>query len=141
VVAGPELREPAVERLVAELQALPPGSLVPRDWILGRLADHPPTPGAPFPGPAPAVDLTVEDLARLFGKRPSTVRAWIERGDFPGSYKLHGKEWRVPPSAFDAFQQAQRARSANPQAEAKADLAAWRTARRSRGGSHQDNER
>ena len=90
---------------------------------------------------APAVDRTVHDLATLFGKRPSTVRAWIERGDFPGSYKLHGKEWRIPPSAFDAFQQAQRARCANPQAEAKADLAAWRTARRSRGGSHQDNER
>ncbi len=141
MVAGPELREPAVERLVAELQALPPGSLVPRDWILGRLADHPPTPGAPFPGPAPAVDLTVDDLATLFGKRPSTVRGWIERGDFPGAYKLHGKEWRVPPSALDAFQQAQRARSANPQAEAKADLSAWRAARRSLTGPHQDKRR
>jgi len=134
------LREPAVERLVAELQALPPGSLVPRDWILGRLADHPPTPGAPFPGPAPAVDLTVEDLARLFGKRPSTVRAWIERGDFPGSYKLHGKEWRVPPAALDAFQRAQRARSATPHSGAKTDLAAWRSVRRSPRGSHHDTE-
>lgn len=53
MVAGPDLREPAVERLVAELQALPPGSLVPRDWILGRLADHPPTPGAPHVGHRP----------------------------------------------------------------------------------------
>lgn len=142
MVAGPELREPAVERLVAELQALPPGSLVPRDWILSRLADHhPPIPGAPFPGPAPAVDLTVDDLGTLFGKRPSTVRAWIERGDFPGAYKLHGKEWRVPASALDAFQQAQRARSANPQAEAKAGLSAWRAARRSPSGPPQDKGR
>jgi hypothetical protein len=128
-IARPEVKAPAVERLVAELQALPPGSLVPRDWILGRLADHPSRPGAPPPAPAHAVDLTVSDLATLFGKRPSTVRAWIERGDFPGAYKLHGKEWRVPPSALDAFQQTQRARSANPRAEAKADLSAWRTAK------------
>ncbi len=141
MVARPELREPAVERLVAELQALPPGSLVPRDWILGRLADHPPAPGAPFPVPAPAVDLTVDNLATLFGKRPSTVRAWIERGDFPGAYKLHGKEWRVPPSALDAFQQTQRAWSAKPQAGVKVDLSAWRATRRSPSSPHQDKER
>src|SRR2546428_5260417 len=102
-----EASELSMERLVAELQALPSGSLVPRDWVLGRLSE-PPTEAAPA---ALTVDLTVDALAALFGKRPSTVRAWIECGDFPGSYKLHGKEWRVPPSAFDAFQQAQRARS------------------------------
>ena len=141
MVAGPELSEPAVERLVAELQALPPGSLVPRDWILGRLADHPPTPGTPFPVPAPAVDLTVDSLAPLFGKRPSTVRAWIERGDFPGAYKLHGKEWRIPPSALDAFQHTQRSRSVKPHAGVKADLSAWRAIRRSPRGPHQDKER
>ncbi len=136
-----EASELSMERLVAELQALPSGSLVPRDWVLGRLSEPPTEAATPLLPAALTVDLTVDALAALFGKRPSTVRAWIERGDFPGSYKLHGKEWRVPPSAFDAFQQTQRARSANPQAEAKADLAAWRTARRSRGGSHQDNER
>lgn len=131
MVARPEGTAPAAVRLVTELQALPPGSLVPRDWILGRLAAHEPARDAPLPGTAPTVDRTVNDLAALFGKRPSTVRAWIERGDFPGSYKLHGKEWRVPPVALDAFQQAQRARSATPHAGVKADLAAWRSARRS----------
>lgn len=128
----PEVSVPAAERLVVELQALPPGSLVPRDWILGRLAPHMPAPDAPLPRIAPEVDRTVRDLATIFGKRPSTVRAWIERGDFPGSYKLHGKEWRVPPAALDAFQQAQRSCGATPHARARTDLAAWRSARRSR---------
>ncbi len=141
MVARPEVSEPAAERLVAELQALPPGSLVPRDWILGRLAVQVPAQDAPLQVTAPAVDRTVHDLATLFGKRPSTVRAWVERGDFPGSYKLHGKQWRVPPAALDAFQRAQRARSATPQAEAKTDLGAWRSARRSPRGSHLDSER
>src|SRR6059036_1903902 len=114
-----------------------PGTLVPRDWLLEQLSDTL-VQGAPS---ASFVDLTIQELATMFGKRPSTVRGWIERGDFPGAYKLHGKEWRVPPSALDAFQQAQRARSANPQAEAKADLSAWRAARRSLTGPHQDKRR
>jgi hypothetical protein len=113
-----------VERLVAELQALPPGSLVPRDWMLGRLTEEPSPPSAALPGTATTVDLTVGDLATLFGKRPSTLRGWIERGDFPGAYKLHHREWRVPRSALDAFQQAQRA-GGSP--KAPADLSAWRT--------------
>ena len=49
MVAWPEAREPAAERLVAELQALPPGSLVPRDWILGRLTEPVPARDAPLP--------------------------------------------------------------------------------------------
>src|SRR2546426_5022301 len=112
-----EAGELSVERLVAELQALPPGSLVPRDWVLGRLSEPPTEAATPLLPVALTVDLTVDALAALFGKRPSTVRAWIERGDFPGSYKLHGKEWRGPPSPFDPFQQTQRAPRAHPPAE------------------------
>jgi len=52
----------------------------------------------------------------------STVRAWVERGDFAGAYKLHGKEWRVPASAVEAFQNGQRRRTA----KSKARLSAWR---------------
>src|SRR5712671_1260064 len=123
---------PHLDSLRAALAAMPPGTLVPRDWVLERLSeDVPGLPTVETPAPPARVDLTIGDLAQLFGKQPSTVRGWVERGDFPGAYKLHGKEWRVPPSALDAFQQAQRARSANPQAEAKADLSAWRAARRS----------
>src|SRR5713101_3766307 len=135
-----EASELSMERLVAELKALPSGSLVPRDWVLGRLSEPPTEAATPLLPAALTVDLTVDALAALFGKRPSTVRAWIERGDFPGSYKLHGKEWRVPPPPLDAFQRAQRARSATPHSGAKTDLAAWRSVRRSPRGSHHDTE-
>src|SRR5205814_7168676 len=106
------------------LAAMPPGTLVPRDWVLEQLSDG--LPGAPaveIPAPPARVDLTIRDLAQLFGKRPSTVRAWVERGDFPGAYKLHGKEWRVPVSGVEAFQNWQRRRTAKSEAR----LSAWRT--------------
>lgn len=93
-----------LSKVLAQLEALPPGSLVPRDWLLKQVAEE----ASDESTPRPAVDLTVQDLAVLFGKRPSTLRAWIERGAFPGSYKLFGKQWRVPSSAVEAFQQAQR---------------------------------
>lgn len=83
---------------------MPSGTLVPRDWLLEQLADSPGAQGEPLA----TVDLTVQELATLFGKRPSTVRAWVERGDFPEAYKLHGKEWRVPASAVEEFQAQQR---------------------------------
>src|SRR6059036_287508 len=97
-----------------------PGTLVPRDWLLEQLSDTL-VQGAPS---ASFVDLTIQELATMFGKRPSTVRAWVERGDFPGAYKLHGKEWRVPPSAVEAFQDAQRQRP-----RSTAQLSAWRISR------------
>src|SRR2546426_3659899 len=115
------MASPYLESLRA---AMPPGALVPRDWLLEQLTDA--SPGAPAPvAPAPAalVDLRIRDLAQVFAKRPSTVRAWVERGDFPGAYKLHGKEWRVPVSAVEAFQNWQRRRTAKSEAR----LSAWRT--------------
>jgi len=68
--------------------------------------------------------MTIRDLAQLFGKQPSTVRGWVERGDFPGAYKLHGKEWRVPVSSVEAFQNRQRG------GKSDAGLSAWRKVRR-----------
>ncbi len=114
---------PVLERLRAALAAMPPGALVPRDWLLEQLTDG--SAGVPAPvAPAPLalVDLTIRDLAQVFVKRPSTVRAWVERGDFPGAYKLQGKEWRVPPSALEAFQSLQRQR-----ARSTSRLSAWRS--------------
>ena len=104
---------------------MPPGTLVPRDWVLERVSDGSPSLPTVEPPALPArVDLTIRDLAHLFGKKSSTVRAWVERGDFPGAYKLHGKEWRVPVTAVDAFQ--------NRQRRAKCDtrLSAWRSVSR-----------
>ncbi len=83
---------------------MPPGTLVPRDWLLDRLSGAEPAQNAS----TALVDLTIQDLAKMFGKRPSTVRAWVERGDFAGAYKLHGKEWRVPADSVREFQEQQR---------------------------------
>ena len=119
------MASPYLESLRAAVAAMPPGALVPRDWLLEQLGDA--STGAPAPvAPAPAalVDLTIRDVAQVFGKRPSTVRAWVERGDFAGAYKLHGKEWRVPVNAVEAFQNPQRRSKSAP------GLSAWRTVKR-----------
>ena len=116
---------PRLDSLRAALTAMPSGTLVPRDWVLERLSeDIPGVPAAVTPAPPARVDLTIRDLAILFGKQPSTVRGWVERGDFPGAYKLHGKEWRVPVSAVEAFQNRQQRRTSDP------GLSAWRTVKR-----------
>lgn len=115
------MASPPLESLRTTLAAMPPGSLVPRDWLLEQLAGASSTPSESLA----LVDLTIGELARLFGKRPSTMRAWVERGDFSGAYKLHGKEWRVPASAVEAFQNRQRRTKSDPR------LSAWRKVRRS----------
>lgn len=93
-----------IDSLRAALEVMPSGTLVPRDWLLERLSNgRAANSGA-------VVDMTIPELARLFGKRPSTVRAWVERGDFAGAYKLHGKEWRIPAAAIAEFQSNQRHR-------------------------------
>jgi hypothetical protein len=115
------MASPRLESLRTALAAMPPGALVPRDWLLEQLSDPPPATSGPSSTPSPLVDLTIGELGRLFGKQPSTVRAWVERGDFPGAYKLHGKEWRVPVSAVNAFQDRQRGAKSKPR------LSAWRS--------------
>ena len=87
--------------LRSALVVMPPGTLVPRDWLLEQLSGEVAVQGEPSRS---LVDLTIQDLAIMFGKRPSTVRAWVERGDFPGAYKLHGKQWRVPAGSVQEFQ-------------------------------------
>jgi excisionase family DNA binding protein len=108
---------------------MPPGTLVPRDWLLTRL---PPSSAAGEVGAEATsglVDLSIHDLAQLFGRRPSTVRAWLERGEFPGAYKLFGREWRAPQSAVDAFLQSQRGDTAAP-AKRTTTLSTWRSVNR-----------
>jgi len=118
------MASPPLETLQKALATMPAGTLVPRDWVLEQLSDClPSVPAMETPAPRAFLDLTIRDLAKLFGKQPSTVRAWVERGDFPGAYKLQGKEWRVPASAVEAFQNAQRRRTVKSEAR----LSAWRT--------------
>jgi hypothetical protein len=78
---------------------------------------------APVQAPVP-MDLTVPQLAVLFGKAESTVRGWIEEGKFPGSYLLHRRQYRVPPAAVAEFQR--RAANGSASAEPAGDLSRWR---------------
>ena len=119
------------EPLRAAVAAMPPGALVPRDWLLEQLnAGLGDMSGSTAPAPPTLVDLTIRDLAHVFEKRPSTVRAWVERGDFPGAYKLHDKEWRIPASAVEAFQDRQRMRARLGRGtESGGRLSQWRSVR------------
>jgi excisionase family DNA binding protein len=117
-------------------EALPTGAAVPvpREWLLELLA------GSPEPRPqavqsvTPA-DLTVAQLAARFGRKPSTVRGWLDRGLIPGAYRFQGREWRVPAAALAAFEARQRPENASvpivaPRAPRgrPVDLGAWRSA-------------
>lgn len=124
-----------LEQLRALANALPAGTAlpVPREWVLELLDRIDGQEPASTPAPA---DLTVSDLAGRFNRSPSTVRWWIECGRFAGAYRLRGREWRVPPAALQAFEEAERA--AAPQAPTPpnptprrprgrvVDLGAWR---------------
>jgi hypothetical protein len=104
-----------------------PGAQVtaPRAWIEAMLVE---------PSRSAAErDLTVQDLCQRYDRKASAVRAWLERGDLPGAYRLHGREWRVPPAALAAFETAQReGRGRAPNAAGAgpvANLGAWRGVR------------
>lgn len=91
----------ALERLRQAAELLPVGTslTVTREALLEALgAAVPATPGA---------DLTVGELSAHYHRAPSTVRAWLEAGRFPGAYKLNGRDWRVPPAALEAFRTGQ----------------------------------
>jgi len=76
------------------------------------------------------VDLTVEEVAKMFGRHPNTIRGWLQSGELRG-YKLKGKEWRVPRAAIGEFQTRQAdPRLPEPAAAGTADLSAWRGHRR-----------
>lgn len=118
-----------LEQLRNAIAGLPPGTLValPREALLDALGA--PEAAVP-PGLAvePPVDVTVAQIAQLFGRSPSTVRQWLESGALEG-YKLFGREWRVPSGALAAFQRRQRTGSAPPgasPARREGSLGDWR---------------
>ena len=51
-------------------------------------------------------DLTVKEVAELYGKTPCTVTAWIREGKLR-AYKLNQKEYRIPASALEDFRHKQ----------------------------------
>lgn len=118
--------------LEALVQAAPLDATVTVRW-LGELlaaaegeAVRPRTPASDA-----VVDLTVQQVATRFGRGVSTVRTWLERGDLPGSYKNHGREWRIPVSAVEAMQRAQATQhhASTPRPTTprhRADIGEWR---------------
>lgn len=120
-----------LEALRVLAEALPPGSVVPvpREALLELVAASAQAPATE--AVVPPVDLTVTDVALRYGRHTSTVRAWLERGLFPGAYRLHHREWRVPRTALAAFETHARESSPSPtnaRKEKAVNLAAWRTA-------------
>lgn len=110
-----------LDRLRRAAELLPAGAsiTVSRECLLEALGS------ADVCSEAPAGDLTVAELASQFQRKPSTVRAWLEAGRFPGAYKLRGRDWRVPPAAVQAFREAEQG-GRRRGAPAAADLGAWR---------------
>jgi excisionase family DNA binding protein len=120
----------ALIALQALAEALPVGQAVPvpREWLLELLARKPVEGDA---DQAPAVDLTCHQVADALGRDASTVRSWVARGDFPGAYRLNGREWRIPPESLRAWQEGQRRRPSDPAVPIRGGrrlpLSSWRS--------------
>jgi hypothetical protein len=111
--------------LRALAEALPAGAAVPvpREWLLELLAGQGSAASA-----NPPADPTVEEIAARYGRAQSTIRGWCEAGRFPGAYKLHDREWRIPAAALEAFDTAARKREvpAGRRGRPVASLGDWR---------------
>jgi len=118
--------------LITAIAALPPDALVPVGWIREIVASDVSTQSTAVTDKASvSVDMTVAQVATRFGKGESTVRAWLARGELPGSYRLHGHEWRIPSGAVAALQRSQSSqhaqRSTAPKKSRQAvDVGEWR---------------
>ena len=124
------MMRPELAGLRALAEALPPGTPipVPAEVLRELLGGEGRAEGMPTVVPA---DLTVCDLAVRFGRKPSTVRGWCEVGRFPGAYRLHGREWRIPAVALATFEAEARngSKPVSPMSRRKpANLGTWRTA-------------
>lgn len=118
------------ESLQALVMAAPPDATVPVRWISELLVNAGSDHKSDLPPLSRAIDMTVTEVAAHFGRGESTIRAWLARGDLPGAYRLHGREWRIPPSSIQAMQNAQRQIRSTSQPVTRTyrtpDIAAWR---------------
>jgi excisionase family DNA binding protein len=114
------------------LVALPDDALLPVRWVRAQLAaegDAGAQQGTETPLTG-TLDLTVSELATRLGKGASTVRTWLLRGELPGAYRMHGREWRIPVNAIEAMQRAQAKRhrdtATSTLSNDATDLSEWR---------------
>ena len=88
-----------IERLRLLVESAPPDATVPVRWI-GELLDQDEVnveSAIRRNGSDPVMpDLSVENIMAATSRERSTVIGWIHGGDFPGAYKLNGREWPIP---------------------------------------------
>lgn len=89
----------ALERLRSLVATMPPGSLIPVDWLREQLE----AADAPKPAGHALDDLTVQQAGAQLGRSPSTIRTWCAAGLIPGAYRLRGREWRIARAALRAM--------------------------------------
>lgn len=102
-------------RLRQALDAMPDGALVPVAWVRDHL------------DPLDAgVDPTVDDVAALLNRAPSTVRGWCRDGTLPGAYRMQGREWRIPRAALETLREDGPRQNRRAVRNRPADLGRWR---------------
>jgi predicted DNA-binding transcriptional regulator AlpA len=120
-----------IERLRQLVESAPPDATVPVRWI-GELLDQDEVTIESIRknGSDPVMpDLSVDDIMTATSRERSTVIGWIHDGDFPGAYKLNGREWRIPRADWTAFLDRERqGRPAEPAPSGgqAVDLGRWR---------------
>lgn len=102
-------------RLRKALEPVPPGSLVPVEWVRGFLE------GAEEDRLG---DYTVEDAAGILNRAPSTIRSMIGDGRLR-AYRF-GREWRITAEAIRELRSGGQELAQGGEAE---DLGAWRRVR------------
>ena len=114
----------SADRLREALVRLPAEALVPVGWVRGQLDD-----GQPEHVQAELLnDMTIDEVARMLNRSPSTVRSWCNTELLKGAYKLRKREWRIPPVALSRFLDAQRAQEGSGTVRQRGDvtLSGWR---------------
>lgn len=97
----------ALLELLERLELMPRGTLIPADWVLEELTGEGSAPraGTPSEKGNSLVDLTVDEVAEMMGRSPSTVREWCRTEPALGARKIRGKEWRIPAAGLRRFQE------------------------------------
>lgn len=98
----------------ALLHQLPPESQVPAGWVVEALeaagVEQPADPAGPL-----LLDLTLAEASSIAGRAVSTLRGWCNRGELPGAYRLHDREWRIPRASLERYFEQQRTRPGGKQ--------------------------
>lgn len=112
---------------------MPPGSLVPAEWVLAELEQGGEAPDSAESPSTTSEDFTVAEIAEKAKRKPGTVRDWIRTGKLR-AYTFRGRDYRITPAAWEEFKEAERnggGNSTNVETpRGKADLGSWRKVRR-----------